>query len=100
MPKKNKHHKQLLENRRIIQSLKPSEGDPIYSQSDDIYAHSKKVTLKSESKSLASELDEDLDVPGADLDDKDELIGEEDEENNYYSLGGENNEELEQDEND
>ena len=28
---------------------------------------------------------EDLDVPGADLDDADELIGEEDEENNSYS---------------
>ncbi len=31
-------------------------------------------------------LDEGLDVPGADLDDADEIIGEEDEENNYYSL--------------
>jgi hypothetical protein len=31
---------------------------------------------------------EDLDVPGADEDDADEEIGEEDEENNSYSLGG------------
>ena len=30
----------------------------------------------------------DLDVPGADLDDAEEKIGEEDEENNEYSLGG------------
>lgn len=30
----------------------------------------------------------DLDIPGADLDDADEKIGEEDEENNDYSLGG------------
>lgn len=30
----------------------------------------------------------DLDVPGAELDDADEDIGEEDEQNNYYSLGG------------
>jgi hypothetical protein len=30
----------------------------------------------------------DLDIPGADLDDDDEKIGEEDEENNDYSLGG------------
>lgn len=29
----------------------------------------------------------DLDVPGAELDDVDEAVGEEDEENNYYSLG-------------
>ena len=31
---------------------------------------------------------EDLDVPGSGADDADERIGEEDEENNYYSLGG------------
>ena len=31
---------------------------------------------------------EDLDIPGAELDDTMENIGEEDEENNYYSLGG------------
>jgi len=30
----------------------------------------------------------DLDVPGAEADDDNEAIGEEDEENNYYSLGG------------
>jgi hypothetical protein len=33
----------------------------------------------------------DLDVPGSDEDDKDEDIGEEDEENNPYSLGGDDN---------
>ena len=33
---------------------------------------------------------EDLDVPGAELDDKEEAIGNEDEENNLYSLGGDN----------
>lgn len=31
---------------------------------------------------------DDLDVPGTELDDKEEEIGSEDEENNYYSLGG------------
>ena len=30
----------------------------------------------------------DLDIPGAEADDDNEEIGEEDEENNYYSLGG------------
>ena len=40
---------------------------------------------------------DDLDVPGAELDDKNEMIGEEDEENNYYSLGGERHEDLEED---
>ena len=33
----------------------------------------------------------DLDVPGADSDDENEDIGEEDEENNSYSIGGDNN---------
>lgn len=33
---------------------------------------------------------DDLDVPGSELDDPDEAIGEEDEENNEYSLGGDN----------
>jgi hypothetical protein len=32
----------------------------------------------------------DLDIPGADLDDEDENVGEEDEENNDYSLGADN----------
>ena len=39
---------------------------------------------------------EDLDIPGAELDDSNEEIGEEDEENNYYSLGGDNHDDLEE----
>lgn len=38
-----------------------------------------------------------LDVPGSELDDKNEDIGEEDEENNYYSLGGDRQESNEED---
>lgn len=34
----------------------------------------------------------DLDVPGSELDDAQEEIGSEDEENNLYSLGGDNHE--------
>ncbi|HSN09849.1 MAG TPA: hypothetical protein VLS85_12495 [Hanamia sp.] len=34
----------------------------------------------------------DLDIPGDELDDTEENIGEEDEENNDYSLGGDNDE--------
>lgn len=37
-----------------------------------------------------------LDVPGAELDDKEEKVGREDEENNYYSLGGENHHDLDE----
>lgn len=39
----------------------------------------------------------DLDVPGAELDDQQENVGSEDEENNYYSLGGDNHNDLEED---
>lgn len=39
----------------------------------------------------------DLDIPGSERDDPEEQIGEEDEENNYYSLGGDNKENLEED---
>ena len=38
----------------------------------------------------------DLDVPGSELDDAQENIGSEDEENNYYSLGGDNHNDLEE----
>jgi hypothetical protein len=38
----------------------------------------------------------DLDIPGSELDDKSEAIGSEDEENNSYSLGGDNHNDLEE----
>jgi hypothetical protein len=41
--------------------------------------------------------DDSLDLPGTELDDANESIGEEDEENNYYSLGGDRHENLEED---
>jgi hypothetical protein len=55
-----------------------------------------------EIKSTSSLLDQagdELDIPGSELDDANESIGEEDEENNYYSLGGDNHENLEEDRN-
>lgn len=39
----------------------------------------------------------DLDIPGSEMDDASEAIGAEDEENNSYSLGGDNHEDLEED---
>jgi hypothetical protein len=39
----------------------------------------------------------DLDVPGSELDDELEIIGSEDEENNYYSLGGDDHTDLDED---
>ncbi len=42
------------------------------------------------------ELTSDLDVPGSELDDENEELGEEDEENNYYSLGGDRHDSQEE----
>ena len=39
---------------------------------------------------------DELDVPGAELDDEQEHIGNEDEENNYYSLGGDDHNDLDE----
>jgi hypothetical protein len=39
---------------------------------------------------------DDLDVPGSELDDSEESIGSEDEENNYYSVGGDNHTNLDE----
>lgn len=39
----------------------------------------------------------DLDVPGAELDDNEEQTGNEDEENNYYCIGGDVHDNLEED---
>ena len=40
--------------------------------------------------------EKDLDIPGSELDDQQEDIGSEDEENNYYSLGGDDHIDLEE----
>jgi len=39
---------------------------------------------------------DDLDIPGAELDDANEILGEEDEENNNYSIGGDRHDDLEE----
>jgi hypothetical protein len=90
-------------------------GYPLYPPSEDIYNQSKEETAinpsdLSKSKApneKAGSLNEkgfkghmsgdDLDVPGSELDDQQESVGSEDEENNYYSLGGDNHNDLEED---
>jgi hypothetical protein len=39
---------------------------------------------------------DDLDVPNSEADDAEEAVGSEDEENNYYSIGGDNHDNLEE----
>lgn len=60
------------------QSINPEETDKVKSSN---------AGRGSNEKNFGKEMGSDLDVPGAELDDKDEDIGEEDEENNFYSLG-------------
>ena len=104
-------------NKKNIKSDLPKKGKEdnwddnlSYPASEDIYNKSKKesdidpedITKRkspNESPDAMNEKDfdddmsgSDLDVPGAELDDEQENIGSEDEENNYYSLGGDNHE--------
>ena len=91
------------------------EGYPIYPASEDIYSQLKNENdidpeyptqhkSRNEANESNNELDfdddesgSDLDVPGADLDDAQEEIGSEDEENNYYSIGGDAHNDLYED---
>ncbi|MBL7931488.1 MAG: hypothetical protein JNL60_06285 [Bacteroidia bacterium] len=90
-------------------------GYPIYPSDEDIYSRAKKESeLDPENPANRKKADEetgtlneknfrddvsggDLDVPGSELDDAQEQIGSEDEENNLYSLGGDNHEAQEED---
>ena len=70
-----------------------------YPPAEDIYEKIEKVPFSEEEELVSGEAEmigADMDVPGSELDDKDEVLGEEDEENNYYSLGGDNHENLEE----
>ena len=91
-------------------------GYPHYSQEDDIYANekeesdldpeepSRKKTPNEDPEAALNEKDfeedvtgEDLDIPGNEQDEENMGSGIEDEENNYYSLGGDNHDNLEED---
>ncbi|HEU4552496.1 MAG TPA: hypothetical protein VFS25_06670 [Chitinophaga sp.] len=88
-------------------------GYPTYPASEDIMNQGKQedldvenitrnVQLNNELKKRKKEDEEPdeerkLDIPGAELDNDGENIGEEDEENNFYSLGGDRHENLEDD---
>lgn len=90
-------------------------GYPSYPASEDIYSNDKEereldpenpkeanVPREKYGKRNEKEFKEDmsgrdLDVPGSELDDGQEDLGSEDEENNYYSLGGDDHEGLDED---
>ena len=89
-------------------------GYPAYPPDEDIYRQFKKeedidpedidhLKTPNEPEGTQNEKDfsedhtgNDLDVPGSELDDQQEAIGSEDEENNYYSLGGDNHTDLDE----
>jgi hypothetical protein len=88
---------------------------PPYPSNEDIYSQFKEEDINldlndKESVQKSGKMNEkdfkedptgnDLDVPGAELDDEQEKIGSEDEENNYYSLGGDDHENLDEDKGD
>ncbi|MCR9099948.1 MAG: hypothetical protein NXI25_08360 [bacterium] len=95
-------------------ALKSSDY-PLYPPSDDIYnqdreerginpgdlsknkAPNQALGSWNEKSFRADMSGDDLDVPGSELDDQQESVGSEDEENNYYSLGGDNHNDLEED---
>jgi hypothetical protein len=82
------------------------ESEDIFDQNDDeVPAIPEDMTVSKEAVNSSGEEEdmenmkpgEDLDVPGSELDDEEESIGSEDEENNYYSLGGDDHSDLEED---
>ena len=98
--------------KRVVEETYPDY--PLYPPNEDIYSNYTKEEdvdpeqpSKLKSPPIQSDLlkqydiwkdmsGEELDVPGAELDDDQETIGNEDEENNFYSIGGENHHDLDE----
>jgi len=78
-------------------------GYPLYPADEDIYTQNEEdesinpedITTNKESTN-DDQLDNNLDVPGSELDDLEENVGSEDEENNYYSLGSDDHNDLDE----
>ncbi len=68
-------------------------GYPASSPKDDIYYNEKEVPLPDDTDPA---INDGLDVPGSELDDSDEITGNEDEENNAYSIGGDRHHDLDE----
>ena len=93
------------------------KGYPLYPGSEDIYSKSAeekdmdpedpskmkapnengKAGDQNEKNFMEDMSGSDLDVPGSEADDNYKKVGNEDEENNYYSLGGDGHNNLEED---
>jgi hypothetical protein len=86
------------DNEDIYNKFKKEENmDP-----EDISKAKKSGRVEKEVSDIDEEFNEnvsgsDLDIPGSELDDEQEMIGSEDEENNYYSIGGDDHNDLDED---
>ena len=84
-------------------SVKKGKSESDVTKSDLQALRSEENTFKGDDEELEGRVypvdfaGDDLDIPGAELDDEAEMRGSEDEENNSYSLGGDNHEDLEED---
>ncbi len=100
-----------MKNKNSIDETKlyAQDGYPLYPQKNEVIITpyiEEDVKLQDVTKEKSElnydgslETDFNLDVPGAELDDANEAIGNEDEENNYYSVGGDRHNDLEEDKN-
>jgi hypothetical protein len=115
---KNKGNEANARAHQLQKQAKNEEpGYPLYPANEDIFSKSREEKdIDPEDSSKAKEPSDihtigknnekafsddvsgnDLDVPGSELDDDQERIGSEDEENNYYSLGGDDHNDLDED---
>ena len=110
------HSEKSLPSQKIFEEEdKDFPGYPLYPESEDIYDKAKeedlntedltKIKIHKEKEGKRNEKDfyedvtgEDLDVPGSAADEAKGNSGSEDEENNYYSLGGDDHNDLDEDE--
>lgn len=112
VPRNSGTGKIKYQGKKLDKSDTDPEGYPEYPPDEDIYRQykeepelnpeepAKPKSFNTQDDAADADTEElsgkDLDIPGSELDDEMENIGSEDEENNYYSLGGENHEDLEE----
>ncbi len=113
---KQRNNNGTISNKRFEHLNNKFQGYPLYPAYEDVYnqwkeerdinpenikekkaPNEKPYNRKKEKNYVYSLLGSDLDIPGSELDDELEDVGSEDEENNYYSLGGDNHTDLEED---
>lgn len=112
--KAQKNELNLSDNQTDNKEENNVPGYPVYPDNEDIYRNFReeeeinpedttKMKVPNNTNAIRkNDLDDeqsekDLDIPGTELDDHQEDIGSEDEENNYYSLGGDEHIDLEED---